>query len=316
MSAGGDHGRPGPESEGLGAFASEADGKVASAPPRAGRKAARRVFESPALVPIAVALAVIGYGGLTVLWWERDRPEIKPAFSSTPTQSFRPSVPQAPSEPAPQAPTTGAASPVTSVNNGVPSDLFVPAVARADTATRPSASAVAPRPDRVPLPPLPPDAAEDVPVPAPAPIEPRTVPDASVAGLAPAGDAPVAAPARAAAPSSVERRAADRDAIGDVLHSYRTAYNALDATMASTIWQGLDTRALQRAFATLTRQDVSFDRCDVRVTAEDRAVASCRGVLSYVPKIGDGSPQQRRLSWNFDFQRAADRWMISSVTAR
>jgi hypothetical protein len=114
----------------------------------------------------------------------------------------------------------------------------------------------------------------------------------------------------------VERRIADRDAIGDVLHSYRTAYNALDATMASTIWQGLDTRALQRAFATLTRQDVSFDRCDVRVTAEDRAVASCRGVLSYVPKIGDGSPQQRRLSWSFDFQRAADRWMISSVSAR
>ena len=95
-------------------------------------------------------------------------------------------------------------------------------------------------------------------------------------------------PPRTAEPTGVERRTADRDAID----------------------------ALQRAFSTLSRQDVSFDRCDVRVMTADRAVASCRGVLNYVPKIGDGSAQQRRLSWSFDFLRAADRWMISRVTAR
>ena len=87
-------------------------------------------------------------------------------------------------------------------------------------------------------------------------------------------------PPRTAEPTGVERRTADRDAIGGVLESYR------------------------------------FDRCDVRVMTADRAVASCRGVLNYVPKIGDGSAQQRRLSWSFDFLRAADRWMISRVTAR
>jgi hypothetical protein len=84
----------------------------------------------------------------------------------------------------------------------------------------------------------------------------------------------------------------------------------------STFWQGLDTRALQRAFATLSQQDVTFDRCDVRVSGQDRAAAICRGVLRYVPRIGTAEPQQRRLSWDFEFQRAAGRWLIASVSAR
>jgi len=311
MSAGGRHRKPGDESDGLGAFASETDGRVQPAPSRLSREPVRRVLDSPVLVPIVVALAVVVYGGLTVLWWERDRPEIKPSFSSaTPTRSFRPGAP--PASPAPESPPR----PAVTVNEAVPPDLFVPAVARADVA-RPPESVASPLPDRV-LPPLvSPDAAEDVPPTQPSPIVPPPAPDAAAAAAAaPAGEAAAVAPPRSAEPSGVERLAADRDAIGGVLRSYRAAYNSLDATTASTIWQGLDTRALQKAFSTLTRQDVSFDRCDVRVTAADRAVASCRGVLSYVPKIGDGTPQQRRLSWSFDFQRAADRWMISSVSAR
>ncbi|HEV8397303.1 MAG TPA: hypothetical protein VGQ37_23630 [Vicinamibacterales bacterium] len=311
MSAGGRHRRPGDESDGLGAFASETDGRQEPAPSHPFRQAGRRALDSPVLVPIVVALAVVVYGGLTVLWWERDRPEIKPSFSSTtPTRSFRPSAPQA--SPAAES----APGPAVAVNEAVPPDLFVPAVARADAAPRPPEPVASPLPDRA-LAPVAPDAAEDVPPGQPALIVPPPAPDAAAAAaVAPAGEAAVVAPPRSAEPSAVERLAADRDAIGGVLRSYRAAYNSLDATTASTIWQGLDTRALQKAFSTLTRQDVSFDRCDVRVTAADRAVASCRGVLSYVPKIGDGTPQQRRLAWSFDFQRAADRWMISSVSAR
>jgi hypothetical protein len=312
--AGGQHGRRGDESDDLGAFASETDEIAARVSPHSVHGAARRALDSPALVPIVVALAVVGYGGLTVLWWERDRPEVRPSFSSTPTQSFRPSAPQAPSDPQPVA-SAGAPAATATVSDAAPDDLFVPAVARADSAPRPSEAAASFRPERVPVPLAQPDGAEDVPSPQPA--FPPSIPDAPIAAaLAAPGEAAVVPSPRAAEPSAIERLSADRDAIGGVLQSYRSAYNALDATSASTIWQGLDTRALQRAFSTLNRQNVSFDRCDVRLTATDRAMASCRGVLRFVPKIGDGSPQERRLSWTFDFQRATDRWMISSVTAK
>jgi hypothetical protein len=313
MSAGGGRHRDrntsvsgGADTDGLGEFASETDDAAA---PVAPRNVARHALESPRLVPIVVALAVIGYGSLMVVWWERERPEVKPSFSSTPTTSFRPSAPQ-PSAPEPAAPVNAVRTPAVEPRAEIPDDFFVPAVARAGSAVGPTETA-ATRPE--PLPPLLPGAAdEDPPAPVPVPSPPPVV-AASPEVTTPA--AATAASARAIEPP-VDRLTADRTAIGGVLQSYRTAYNALDATSASTIWQGLDTRALQRAFATLSRQDVSFDRCDVRVTSADRAVASCRGVLSYVPKIGDGTPQQRRLSWSFDFQRAADRWLIASVSAR
>jgi hypothetical protein len=296
------------DADGLGAFASETDH---SAPPPAQRSVARHALESPRLVPIVVALAVIGYGSLMVVWWEREKPDVKPSFSSTPTTSFRPSAPP-PSAPAPTAVPVPTAPQVAVASPGeVPDDFFIPAVARAGHSSRPADTTVTlPEPLPVPVP----DAAEDV-----APIAAPRVPEAPApaAAAAPAGDAPpVTAPVRPIEPAVVDRLAADRTAIGDVLQTYRAAYNALDATSVSTIWQGLDTRALQKAFATLSQQDVVFDRCDVRVTAADHAVASCRGVLTYVPRIGDGERQQRRLSWSFDFQRAADRWVISSVSAR
>ena len=299
MSGGGDH-----HDDDLGAFASERD-EHAPAP------VSRHALESPRLVPLVVALAVIGYGGLMVLWWERDKPDVKPSFSAAPTTSFRPSAPKPAPEPvAPAAP----AQPRAAEQPGeVPDDFFVPAVARADTPARPAEAAAA-LPE--PLPPPVPDAAEDVVPPPRVPAPARDVaPAAATPAGPPAADAVITAPARPVEPGA-DRIATDRVAIGDVLQSYRTAYNALDATSVSTIWQGLDTRALQRAFSTLSQQDVRFDQCDVRVTAADRAVASCRGVLSYVPRIGDGTPQQRRLSWNFVFQRAADRWLIASVSAR
>jgi hypothetical protein len=291
MSGGGSH------DDGLGEFSSEAD---EHAPPA--RSESRHALESPRLVPLVVAAAVIGYGGLMVLWWERDTPNVKPSFSAAPTTSFRP----VPSRPAPEAAAAAAPTPPHAVelSDEVADDFFVPAVARP---VRPAPAS--PGTDALDLPgpipaPLPDPAVDSVPPPLPgAPVAPVEVAAPVVAAAAPE-------------PAAVDPIVSDRLAIGDVLQSYRTAYNALDATSVSTIWQGLDTRALQRAFATLSQQDVTFDRCEVRVTAADRAAASCRGVLRYVPKVGDSEPQERRLSWNFDFQRAAGRWLIASVSAR
>jgi hypothetical protein len=328
MTAGGDRprhtpsGSPPPDDDGLGAFASETDVPEAPVPQRPQRRW-HPVVDKPALVSVVMALAVVVYGGLMVLWWERDPPRVKPAFQGAPTASYRPgaAAPAPAASPAPPAAVATAESGATSATNAT-SDLFFPAVARApEAATSRAVEAAAPA-VVVPEPQPRPDLAEDTAAiePVPSPSAPRAA-AVDAPGAPPAPSPEPAAPAIVAPPTRVEpppvdRVAVDRDAIGDVLRSYRTSYNALDATSVSTIWQGLDTRALQRAFSTLSRQDVSFDRCDVRMTSADRAVASCRGLLSYVPKIGDGEAQQRRLTWTFDFQRAAGRWLIASVAAR
>jgi hypothetical protein len=115
--------------------------------------------------------------------------------------------------------------------------------------------------------------------------------------------------------AEVDLEAEDKAAIDRVLDTYQISYSALDATMVSTIWRGLDTRGLQRAFDGLDRQTMSFEHCDVKVE-NDKARASCTGVLDYVRKIGQTNPLQKRLSWNFDLQRTDDRWLISKVDAR
>ena len=130
-----------------------------------------------------------------------------------------------------------------------------------------------------------------------------------------AGEAPLVTEPPAAA-TAVDPLAADRSAVRDVLAAYRKSYNDLDAASASAIWEGVDERALRRAFSSLSHQNLSFERCDVQVPAGDRAVARCDGVLSYVPKFGDSSAQQRRMTWNMDFRRHGDHWRIVGVTAR
>ena len=319
MTAGGDpsrdeRSRPArSEADGLGAFASESEPLRTQPLPSPG--GAGRRLESSTLIAMAVVLAVLGYGGLVMFWGSRQATDLKSVFRSTPVQPYRPmpSVPATVEPPAiaPAAPSVPAAS------------VAGKAVAR-PVAEPPSARVPRSQPLRTEAsrPPTPGDVAdarprpefsEDAPVPAPAP---REAPDATAAAPALAGDATAAGGPSSRVAPPVDPLAADREAIGSLLRSYRTSYGALDATSVSTIWQGLDTRALQRAFATLSRQDVTFDRCDVTVRAEDRAAAVCRGVLTYVPKIGDGSPQQRRLAWTFEFQRPADRWLITAVSAR
>jgi hypothetical protein len=101
------------------------------------------------------------------------------------------------------------------------------------------------------------------------------------------------------------------------LDAYRESYSALNASAVSMIWVGLDTKALQRAFSTLSRQDLEFDHCDLDISgAQNRARASCTGVLNYVRRIGSGDEHQRQMSWAIDLVRRDDRWLIENVTAR
>ena len=149
--------------------------------------------------------------------------------------------------------------------------------------------------------------------------EPIPVPVAIVSAALEAPK-PAAAEPAAYMPSAVgtapDTVAADRSAIDDVLVAYRRSYNALDAGAVSAIWRGADTRALARAFSSLTRQHMTFDRCDVRVTDANRARARCDGILSYVQKAGDTTPHQRRVSWSMDLGRPDDRWVIVGLQAR
>lgn len=78
---------------------------------------------------------------------------------------------------------------------------------------------------------------------------------------------------------------------------------------------GWDTRALTRAFSTLSRQNVSFDRCEITVDGA-RATAQCDGAIEYVRRVGDSTPHSRTTSWAFALDRAAGTWRISNVTAR
>jgi hypothetical protein len=116
-----------------------------------------------------------------------------------------------------------------------------------------------------------------------------------------------------APPPAAARR--DDEMIQSVIDAYRAHCERLDAASAATLWRGVDSRALSRAFSTLSSQTLTFDRCDIDV-AGARGTAVCKGSLSYVRRFGDQTPQSRQLSWAFEFERDADRWMISSVTAR
>jgi hypothetical protein len=107
----------------------------------------------------------------------------------------------------------------------------------------------------------------------------------------------------------------DRADIESVLNGYKLAYNRLDPVAASSLWPGVDTRALARAFGALSSQRVSFDRCDINLTAS-RAVARCDGGITYVRRVGDPRPQSRSLSWTFTMDRGSGEWRIAGVNAQ
>lgn len=105
-------------------------------------------------------------------------------------------------------------------------------------------------------------------------------------------------------------------AVQAVLDRYRQMYSQLDAASASAIWPQADTRALERVFARLERQELDFEDCVIAL-AERSATAQCAGQLRYIPRVGNPEWRSERHSWTIQLQRgAAAEWTIVRVSAR
>jgi hypothetical protein len=132
-----------------------------------------------------------------------------------------------------------------------------------------------------------------------------------------AGNAGNAALAASSAASAIAPRltSGDQTRVADVLNQYARAYGQLDAVAAREVWPTVNERALARAFAGLSSQDVAFDDCEIDVRGA-KANASCRGKASYVGKIGSGEQRTEARTWRFELRRDGEAWKIENAEAR
>ena len=103
--------------------------------------------------------------------------------------------------------------------------------------------------------------------------------------------------------------------IGEVLKHLQTAYERRDATLAKAVWPTVNERALARAFDGLRSQSVTFDRCRLNVSGVAGEVA-CRGVTTYVPRVGSQYQRTESRQWTFRVRKDTDNWVITSAAAR
>jgi hypothetical protein len=99
------------------------------------------------------------------------------------------------------------------------------------------------------------------------------------------------------------------------LRHLQVAYERRDATLAKAVWPTVNERALARAFDGLRSQSVTFDRCRLNVTGADGEV-ECRGVTTYVTRVGSQDRRTESRQWKFRVQKGADSWLIVSANAR
>lgn len=164
------------------------------------------------------------------------------------------------------------------------------------------------------------------------PPEPRPAPESTIARIVDSPAAPASVPvepprpavAAAVVPAALPRvesgappvrPPAPDAAIQGVLSRYRHAYDGLDAGAARAVWPNVDHKALSKAFDRLEQQQLVFDACAIAVT-DARAVASCRGVASYVPRVGNKVRRDDQRQWEFTLSKVDDAWLIDSVLAR
>jgi hypothetical protein len=139
---------------------------------------------------------------------------------------------------------------------------------------------------------------------------------------APAQPRPVSTPFRvvpAATSVAAPRRPAGRvePDTADVLREvrrYETALTRMDASAAHAAWPGADRGDLVRQFTGLREQRLRLDRCTV-TAPDDTAAVTCRGTLSYRPRVGDHSTRTTRGTWRFALERDGERWVIEDVAA-
>jgi hypothetical protein len=150
---------------------------------------------------------------------------------------------------------------------------------------------------------------------------------ASPASVAPAMAVVVAPPATAvsqpATNSVASRRRADRAAVTPPVKraaarntsaARETApppnpRRSLSEARVRAVWSKTDTRSLDRALASLRSATLAFQRCDMQMTATDRAVAHCDEIST------EESAPARRVAWTFDFRRDAEHWLIDGLSS-
>ena len=178
-------------------------------------------------------------------------------------------------------------------------------------------------------PPSPADASQvsppmPAPATAPAPSPPRPVPtgeevpSALVAAPEPAPASPPATtvPSSPGGASRSGGEDADRVAIQDLLGRYRTAFGDLDVAGVRQVWPSVNQRSLERAFRQLEGQDLFFFSCTIGVTGR-RAEAACVGSSTFIPTVGNRSPQSGPTQWNFKLSKtSAGPWLIEEAQAR
>jgi hypothetical protein len=99
-----------------------------------------------------------------------------------------------------------------------------------------------------------------------------------------------------------------------VLTRYESAYNRLDAKAASSLWPGVNSGALDRAFKGLGSQKISLGLCDI-MKIGDKGLVTCFGKAAWEPKVGGGIQTAQR-SWAFDFRKNTEGWRIEQVRVR
>ena len=103
--------------------------------------------------------------------------------------------------------------------------------------------------------------------------------------------------------------------IRDALSRYRRAFNGLDAGSARAVWPTVNVQALSRAFERLETQSFEFDSCAITL-GNAKAVATCSGSATYVPRVGNRRARSEPRHWRFDLRQRDGEWLIETVDSR
>jgi hypothetical protein len=262
-----------------------------------------------------VALFIVS--ALVGIWFATRRP---PGVSITePPPSSLHEVRPTPESPAPDSQPNGKREPAVPERGNPPVDerergQSSPSRPNVEAHTREEES----RPDVLTAPPRPPITIEPEPLreaTATPPVPPARVPEPTSPEASQVPDTlnPELSTASASRPTVSSRM--ELASVQQLLEHYQQMYDQLDASMAASIWPAMDARALARVFARLQRQDLNFDGCAVALS-EAHATAQCTGWLSYVTRVGNGTPHREHHSWTIEFERTGSEWHILQVGAR
>jgi len=85
------------------------------------------------------------------------------------------------------------------------------------------------------------------------------------------------------------------------------AKRSLSPAKVRDLWSKTDTRSLDRALTSLRSKTLAFQRCEMRVTSDDRAVAHC----------DEAGPDNttKRVAWTIDFRRDDGHWLIDDLSS-